>query len=228
MPRLFLPIIATMLLTIGCSGTPSKVNAPPSAPPETKRSAPATPGEDAAPTVAEVGQPAPDFTLTTYEGETVRLSDLRGKVVVLEWFNPQCPFVKYVYEESTMAKTIQNATDKGVVWIGINSGAPGRQGHGSEVNLTAKKRWGLKHAIAPDPEGNVGRAYNASRTPEIFVITADGILAYAGAYDTSRGATPEPNTPYTHYTKEAIDAVLAGQTPDPATTKAWGCTVKYR
>jgi len=171
---------------------------------------------------------APDFTLTSYEGKKVSLSDYRGKVVVLEWFNPDCPFVKYAYDEGPMKSLISESDKQGVVWLSINSGAPGNQGHGAQTNLAAKKAWGLTHPILEDADGRVGRLYSATKTPHMFIVDKKGALVYQGALDTSRGATPEPGDDYTNYTKRAIAAALKGEdVPEPASTKAWGCSVKY-
>ena len=92
---------------------------------------------------ARVGQTAPGFALTSYTGEKVSLADYAGKVVVLEWYNPECPFVKYAYNEGPLKKLIAESRAKGVVWLGINSGAPGNQGHGADTNLSSKKKWVL-------------------------------------------------------------------------------------
>ena len=182
----------------------------------------------AAPAMPAPGELAPDFRLTSYQGEAVQLSSLKGSVVVLEWFNPECPFVKYAYNEGPMKKLISESRAKGVVWIGINSGALGNQGHGKDTNLNAMKAWGLTHAVCPDESGEVGQRYGATRTPEVVVIDKAGKIAYRGALDSSRGATPEPEDSYTNYAKQAIWAALEGKPqPDAASTKPWGCTVKY-
>ena len=178
---------------------------------------------------SDVGQQAPAFTLTSYEGGQISLSAHSGKVVVLEWYNPDCPFVKYAYNEGPMKKLIAESVAKGVVWLGINSGAPGNQGHGAETNLRSKKAWGLSHAILEDADGSVGRLYGATRTPEVVVVGKNGKIAYRGALDTSRGAKPDPEDAYTNYTANAIAAVLAGDAVSaPTSTPPWGCTVKYK
>lgn len=177
---------------------------------------------------AVLGQTAPEFKLTSYEGQAVRLSDTRGKVVVLEWFNPECPFVHYAYDEGPMKAMIREARGQGVVWIGINSGGPGKQGHGSVVNLKAKKDWQLQHAILVDEDGRVGRLYEAVKTPHMYVINRKGILVYRGALDSSRGAKPDPEDAYSNHTRQAIAAALKdAPVPGPRATKAWGCSVKY-
>jgi peroxiredoxin len=177
---------------------------------------------------AVLGQAAPEFELTSYEGQAVRLSDYRGKVVVLEWFNPECPFVHYAYDEGPMKAMIREARGQGVVWLGINSGGPGKQGHGSVVNLKAKKDWQLQHAILVDQDGRVGRQYEAIKTPHMYVINRKGTLVYRGALDSSRGAKPDAEDTYSNYTRQAIAATLKdAPVPEPRATKAWGCSVKY-
>lgn len=133
---------------------------------------------------AKVGEPAPAFTLPSVSGEQVSLADYAGKTVVLEWFNPDCPFVKYAHESGGPLATLGNEQTKaGIVWLAINSGAPGKQGAGAERNKQAQTDWKLEHPILIDEDGKVGHTYGAQTTPHMFVIDPAGKLIYAGALD---------------------------------------------
>lgn len=175
-----------------------------------------------------VGEAAPDFTLSDLEGKTHRLGDYlkAGHVVVLEWFNPGCPFiVKHHQTHKTMDETAAAVADRGVVWLAINSGAPGKQGHGLEVNKAAAKDFALTFPLLLDESGAVGKAYGAKTTPHLFVISADGKLRYQGAIDDA----PNPGGPVgeTNYVAAAIKAVLAGEPVATAETRPYGCSVKF-
>ena len=132
-----------------------------------------------------IGDKAPDFTLTDTEGKTHTLSEYtkQGKIVVLEWFNPGCPWVVRVHEKSDVMTKTAEANKDSVVWLAINSGAAGKQGHGKELNAEMKKKWNIGYPILLDESGTVGKAFGAKVTPHMFVIAADGTLAYAGAID---------------------------------------------
>ena len=133
---------------------------------------------------AKLGEPAPAFSLPNLEGEAVSLADFAGKTVVLEWFNPDCPFVKYAHgPEGPLASLAKAKQAEGVVWLAINSGAPGKQGHGVARNREAKSEWALEHPILIDEDGAVGHSYGATSTPHMFVIDPEGTLIYAGALD---------------------------------------------
>jgi peroxiredoxin len=139
---------------------------------------------DAGETLAKVGEPAPAFTLPSVAGETISLADYAGKTVVLEWFNPDCPFVKYAHDSGGPLATLANEqTKSGIVWLAINSGAPGNQGAGVERNKEAQSAWKLEHPILIDEDGKVGHTYGAQTTPHMFVIDPGGKLIYAGAVD---------------------------------------------
>lgn len=140
------------------------------------------PNTPAPTTLAKVGEPAPDFELQDLEGKTHKLSDLRGKTVVLEWYNPQCPFVEYAYNKGPLKNFEQQPSDK-VVWLNINSGAAGKQGTGKELNLKLAKTLGVKHPVLLDESGAVGMSYGAKTTPHMFIINDKGILVYKGALD---------------------------------------------
>lgn len=176
--------------------------------------------------VAELDKPAPGFTLVGTDKKEVSLKDYKGKVVVLEWFNPDCPFVKHHYDKDvqTTTKLQEEFAKQDVVWLRINSGAEGKQGAGRERNLKAIEQYGIKTPVLLDESGKVGKMYAAKRTPELYVIDAEGVLRYHGAIDDN----PRPSgTAKTNYVRDAVKAVLAGEEVDVKQTKAYGCGVKY-
>jgi peroxiredoxin len=185
------------------------------------------------PASAEVqtGAPAPAFTLTDSNGKSVSLSDFAGKTVVLEWTNDGCPFVKKHYADPTRnMQTLQSdAAEDGVVWLSVISSAQGKQGHadGARANELTTTRGAAPAHVLLDPTGAVGRLYAAKTTPHMFVIDGTGTLAYDGAIDSNPSANPSDIAGATNYVTAALDAVAAGRTPDPATTKPYGCSVKY-
>ena len=164
--------------------------APATAEPETPRPAPSEPADET--TRAAVGQPAPDFTLPDLDGKPVKLSDHRGKTVVLEWFNPQCPFVRMSHTKGSLVDAAARHAKDGVVWLAINSNAPGKQGNAPDVNRQAKTAFGMQHPLLRDEAGAVGRQYGATHTPHMFVIDPSGTLVYAGAIDNSPTAKAPP------------------------------------
>lgn len=181
----------------------------------------ATPGQAAA-----VGQPAPEFSLPAADGSTVKLSDFRGKRVVIEWFNPECPFVKAAHDAGPLKDLAARTTAQGVVWLAINSGAPGKQGHGAEVNAQAAARWSLSHPILLDDTGEVGRAYGATNTPHMFLVDDKGVLVYRGALDNAP-MNDTSGAPKINLFEDALAALAAGTPIAEADNKAWGCSVKY-
>jgi peroxiredoxin len=186
---------------------------------------PTSPG--AAP--AAIGSPAPDFSLPDIDGKVVRLADYRGKVVVLEWFNPECPFVKAAHTKGSLVSAAKKHAGDGVVWLAVNSGAPGKQGAGADKSRAGKASFALEHPILIDESGAVGKLYGAERTPHIYVIDSKGVLVYRGAVDNSPdgiGESPSDGK-LTSYVDEAVGAVRAGKTVAVAETKAYGCSVKY-
>jgi peroxiredoxin len=186
---------------------------------------PTSPG--AAP--AAIGSPAPDFSLPDIDGKVVRLADFRGKVVVLEWFNPECPFVKAAHTKGSLVGAAKKHTAGGVIWLAINSGAPGKQGAGAEKSRAGKASFALEHPILVDESGAVGTLYGAERTPHLYVIDQKGVLVYRGAVDNSPdgvGESPSDGK-LTSYVDEAVGAVLANKPVAVAETKAYGCSVKY-
>lgn len=174
---------------------------------------------------AAVGSPAPNFTLTDLAGNQHELASYKGKIVVLEWFNPDCPFVvKHHHHNKTMKETYDAYKDKDVVWLAINSGAPGKQGNGVERNQRAVTEYGIEYPVLLDESGEVGHLYGATNTPHMFVIDAQGVLRYAGAIDDNRSARTPGET---NYVRAALDAILAGQEVATPETRAYGCGVKY-
>ncbi|MBL8762634.1 MAG: thioredoxin family protein [Phycisphaerae bacterium] len=172
----------------------------------------------------KIGEKAPEFTLKDTEGKEHALSSLSGKVVVLEWFNPDCPFVVKQHEvTSTMADLVKKYGDK-VVFLAINSSAPGKQGSGQERNAKAKTDWKIDFPILLDETGEVGKAYQSKNTPTMYVIDTAGKLAYWGAIDDDSGPDKAGKT---NYVAKALDEILAGKPVSQSKTKPYGCNVKY-
>jgi peroxiredoxin len=178
---------------------------------------------------ADVGKPAPDFTLKDLDGKVHKLSDYRGKTVVLEWFNPGCPYVVAAHTKGSLVDLAQKQAKAGVVWLAVNSGAPGKQGYGVDVNRAAAKSWSMSYPILIDESGTVGKAYGATNTPHMFVVSKDGTLVYKGAIDNSPDA--ERGSPQggvlVEYVSVTVDDLGAGKPVRTAETKAYGCGVKY-
>ena len=172
---------------------------------------------------------ASDFTLRDLDGRTVTLADLRGKVVVLEWFNPECPFVQRSHTEGSLVGMAKRHAAKGVAWYTINSGAPGKQGSGVEANRKGQRALHVENPILLDETGVVGKAYGATNTPHMFVIDAAGNVVYSGAIDNSpdgEGKSPEGGT-LVNYVDQALEDVAAKRPVRTPKTKAYGCSVKY-
>ncbi|HEY2138632.1 MAG TPA: redoxin domain-containing protein [Chthoniobacterales bacterium] len=177
-----------------------------------------------------VGSNAPDFSLTDSKGKTESVSQYKGKYVVLEWFNPECPFVKKHYGSGNMQKLQEEFTGKGVVWLTIDSSAPGLEGYLTAEQANAKMSdWKTKQtALVLDPDGKAGRSYGAKNTPHMFVINPDGKIVYEGAIDSKATANPADIAGATNYVKVALESSLAGKTVSNANTKPYGCSVKYK
>jgi len=178
---------------------------------------------------AESGSPAPDFTALSSEGKEVKLSDYKGKVVVLEWLNYGCPFVKKHYEGKNMQKLQAEITKQGVVWLSVISSAPGAQGHSdaAQAEKDRKEHGSKATAVLLDEKGLLGKAYNAQTTPHMFVIDAKGTLVYQGAIDDQPSADSATLKNAKDYVSPAVKAALAGKEVKTAQTKAYGCSVKY-
>ncbi len=177
----------------------------------------------------EIGKTAPDFTATDTKGVDVTLSALQGKNVILEWNNPECPFVVKHYSSKNMQQLQTLAKDNGYVWITINSSAPGRQGNmtAAEANKLLGEKGASPAHIILDPSGEIGKMYDAKTTPHMFVINSAGNVAYAGAIDSKSSADPADIATAENYIVAAMDAIAAGNAPEPAQTKPYGCSVKY-
>jgi peroxiredoxin len=177
----------------------------------------------------QIGPAAPDFTAVDSDGRTVRLADLRGKVVVLEWTNDGCPFVAKWYGGGAMQSLQRDAAARGAVWLSVISSAPGQQGFadGARANqLTADRKAAPAHVLL-DPTGALGHLYGAMTTPHLFVVAADGRLAYMGGADSIASTRVEDLATAEPYAREAIDAVTAGRPVANAVTRPYGCSVKY-
>jgi peroxiredoxin len=178
---------------------------------------------------AKVGTAAPPFTAATTTGTSQGLADLRGKIVVLEWTNHDCPYVRKHYETGNMQALQREATGQGVVWLTVISSAPGTPGYVTPPQadeLTASRK-AAPTAVLLDPKGTVGKLYGATNTPHMYVIDKAGTLAYAGAIDdrpTSRRADVQGAN---NYVRAALQSVAAGEPVKTPVTRAYGCTVKY-
>lgn len=175
-----------------------------------------------------IGKPAPAFSAVDSIGQTVTLQEFAGKIVVLEWTNHDCPFVKKYYNGGAMQTLQADATAKGVVWLTIISSAKGEQGYvsGEEANALSQNRRAVPTHVLLDPEGKVGRAYGAKTTPHMFVIDQKGVLVYAGAIDDQPNTTGDPQTARI-YVREVLAALEAGKPVEVSSTPPYGCSVKY-
>lgn len=178
----------------------------------------------------KIGEAAPDFTLTDSNGKTHSLKDFAGKPVVLEWFNHDCPFVRKHYDTGNMQKLQEEETKNGVVWLKIISSVPGTQGHltPKQANERLAKEKSKATALLLDTDGKVGKAYDAKTTPHMYVIDSAGKLAYQGAIDDKPSTDKEDVATAKNYVKAALEDLRAKRTVAMATTKAYGCGVKYK
>lgn len=171
---------------------------------------------------AKIGDQAPAFTLTDTDGTEVSLADHQGKIVVLEWFNPECPVVVRWYQDGGMNKVYDKYKDKDVVWLAVNSTA----GHSVDADKKAMKAWGIEgRPVLNDADGKVGKMYGAKTTPHMYIIDKEGRLAYAGAIDDDQNGRKGENA--TNYVAKALDELLAGESVSTAETRPYGCSVKY-
>ncbi|MEO5734293.1 MAG: thioredoxin family protein [Rubrivivax sp.] len=183
----------------------------------------------AAQAAAVVGQPAPDFSAVDVNGKTVKLSDYNGKQVVLEWVNPGCPFVQKHYDSGNMQGTQRDAASKQVVWLAINSTDKGHSDYRSPAEM-AKWMQGHKAAATDtlmDADGTVGKAYGARTTPHMYIVDPAGKLVYAGGIDSKATANPADIASATNYVKVALAETTAGKPISTATSRPYGCSVKY-
>jgi hypothetical protein len=177
-----------------------------------------------------IGAPAPAFEARDAAGKPVALATLKGKTVVLEWTNNGCPFVGHMYASGMMQRLQRQAAADGVVWLTVISSAPGKQGYLTGPQVPA---WKAKVGAAPadvllDPAGDIGHAYDARTTPDMYVIDGQGRLVYAGAIDDNPSTNPPDARTAKNYVVAALADLKAGRPISPAITKPYGCSVKYR
>ena len=178
---------------------------------------------------ATVGQPAPALKLVDSTGKTRSLTDFAGKTVVLEWTNHECPFVKKHYGAANMQAQQRSATVEGVVWLTVNSSAPGKQGHvdGAAAERIRGQARAAQTAYLLDPDGTAGRTYDAKTTPHMYVIDPKGVLRYAGAIDSIPSADTADIAKATQYVPQALAQLAAGKPVSVTVTRPYGCSVKY-
>lgn len=225
---LFALIAAGGLLVAGApalaQGASSGAKPAPAAQPEKKMDKDAK-KDDKKSDKATVGETAPSFELTDTDGKTVKLADYKDKIVVLQWFNPECPHVvKHYGKASTFNDLNRDFSGKDVVFLAVNSGAPGKQGAGKDHNAKYKKDWKIEYPILLDEKGTVGKAYGATTTPHMFIIGKDGKLAYKGAIDNNKALDSKE---YKNYVRQALDQIIKGETVTEPETRSYGCSVKY-
>jgi hypothetical protein len=177
----------------------------------------------------QIGQPAPEFSATDSKGVARRLSDYRGRTVVLEWTNAECPYTRKHYTSGNMQGVQTLARKNGVVWLSVVSSAPGKQGYvnGPAADALTQSRGAVPAAVLLDPSGTVGRLYHAKTTPHLFVIDKDGSLRYMGGIDSIASADAADIPKAEPYLQEAMLAVAGGKPVAHAVTKPYGCSVKY-
>jgi peroxiredoxin len=179
---------------------------------------------------AKVGTVAPDFTAVDTHGKTIKLSDLKGKPVVLEWTNHECPFVVKHYKSGNMQALQKETTaDNAVTWISVVSSAKGKQGNVSveDANKIISDQNAMPTHKILDESGEIGKLYDAKTTPHMFVIDKDGVLAYAGAIDDKSGFDPEEVKDAKNYVRAALANLKDGKPVEVSSTKPYGCGVKY-
>lgn len=186
----------------------------------------------AAPALAApaVGQAAPAFVAVDSKGQQHKLADFQGKVVVLEWTNHECPYVQKHYKSANMQNLQKQAKAAGVVWLSVISSAPGEQGHvpGAKADELTASRQAAPTAVLLDPQGTIGKAYDARTTPHMYVIDAKGILRYAGGIDSIGTAKVDDIAKADPLFRTAMESVVKGQNVAQAVTRPYGCSVKYK
>lgn len=178
---------------------------------------------------ARIGAPAPNFTLTDSNGKAISLADFKGKTVVLEWTNHECPYVRKHYGGNNMQALQKKWTGQGIVWLTLISSQPGAQGfvHGLEANKLTEERGAAPTAVLLDPRGGVGRSYGAQVTPHMYVVTGDGTLVYMGGIDDKPTTRLEDLKTAKNFVDAALSEVLEGKVVSIKTSRAYGCTIKY-
>ncbi len=178
-------------------------------------------------TIVQLGDTVPDFMLTDLDGKVVRLSDFRGNRLVIEWFNPSCPFTNFAHEEGSLRTMARELAQAGVLWIAINSAGTEKMGGGIEASRAAAKRWDLSHPVLLDPTGDVGRMFDATTTPEVFLIDERGKLVYLGALDNAPFGKVRGGGEPVSYLQAALDDLAAGRAVSTPVRQSYGCRVKY-
>lgn len=178
---------------------------------------------------ANIGEPAPNFTLKNTAGKAVTLEDYAGKLVVLEWTNHECPFVKKHYDSGNMQTLQKKYSKEDVVWLSIISSAPGKQGHisGETADELNKTRGATPSHILFDPEGITGQQYKAKTTPHMYVIGKEGKLLYNGAIDSIKSADTADIPKANNYVDQALKEIMAGKEVSKPLTRPYGCSIKY-
>jgi peroxiredoxin len=177
----------------------------------------------------QTGQPAPDFTGIDSKGTQHNLAAYRGKTVVLEWTNHECPYTVKHYATGNMQALQAGATGSGAIWLTVVSSRPGGQGHveAAEADRLTAARSAKPTAVLLDPKGQLGRLYDARTTPHMFVIDGAGMLVYMGAIDDRPSASPSSVKGARNYVRETLEAIAAGRPVAVASTRPYGCSVKY-
>ena len=176
---------------------------------------------------AAVGQPAPAFSGVDAAGKPVTLADFKGKYVVLEWTNPECPFVKKHYDSGNLPATQKAALGKGVAWVAVQTGADNSAKGRADLQAWQASKQSTPTATVIDADGHIGRSYRAATTPQLYIVDPQGKVIYAGGIDSKATANPADIASATNYVNQALGEALAGKPVSQPVTKAYGCTVKY-
>ena len=176
-----------------------------------------------------IQKPAPEFSVVDTEGKVVNLKDLKGKKVVLEWTNDQCPYVKKHYGSGNMQALQSKYTDQGIVWLSLISSAKGKQGHvtPAQANTLTSERQAKPSHVLLDESGTAGKLYGAKTTPHMYIIDEKGVLQYAGGIDSIKSADPKDIPKATNYVAQALDEMLAGKPVSQPVSAPYGCSIKY-
>ncbi|MCB9915231.1 MAG: redoxin domain-containing protein [Planctomycetes bacterium] len=178
-------------------------------------------------TLVELGQEVPDFVLSDLDGERVRLSDLRGNRVVLEWLDPDCPFSRFAHEHGALRTLARELRARGVLWLAVNSAGEEKPGGGAAASRAAAQAWGLEHPVLLDPTGEVGRMFDATTTPEVFLIDERGVLVYVGALDNAPFGKVRGGGEPLNYLEQALGDLAQGRPVAVPARQSYGCRIKY-
>jgi hypothetical protein len=178
-------------------------------------------------TVVDLGELVPEFVLTDLEGQRVKLSDYRGNRLVLEWLNPSCPFTKFAHEKGSLRTMARDVAENGVLWLAINSAGNEKLGAGAVPTREAAERWGLAHPILLDPTGEVGRMFDATTTPQVFLLDEAGRLVYVGAIDNAPFGKVRGGGEPVNYLAQALADLAAGRPVAAPIRQSYGSRVKY-